>query len=83
MVLVTDSESTPRGAIAQSRLELDRIGATVLGAVLNNFDPSKAPSAYGYQSYEMYEQHAEATSESSGNGGAETRSGRGPRAKRR
>ena len=82
VVLVTDSETTPRGAIAQSRLELDRIGATVLGAVLNNFDPSKAPSTYGYQSYEMYEQHPEA-SEVAGNGGSDARSGRGSRTKRR
>ncbi|MEX0754562.1 MAG: polysaccharide biosynthesis tyrosine autokinase [Actinomycetota bacterium] len=84
VILVTDSESTPRGAIAQARLELDRIGSTVLGAVLNNFDPSKAPSSYGYQSYEMYEQHPEAPTEGNGSGSeSSARSGRGARSKRR
>jgi len=90
IVLVADSQSTPRGAIAQSRLELDRIGATVLGAVLNNFDPSKAPSSYGYQSYEMYEQASDVKPPPGGNGSGgfgapakPSRSGRGARPKRR
>ncbi|MEX2275792.1 MAG: polysaccharide biosynthesis tyrosine autokinase [Actinomycetota bacterium] len=90
IVLVADSQTTPRGAIAQSRLELDRIGATVLGAVLNNFDPSKAPSSYGYQSYEMYEQPSDVKPPPGGNGSGgfgppakPPRSGRGARPKRR
>ena len=41
VVIVVDAGRTFRRAIGYARRQLDRLGAHVLGAVLNNFDPSK------------------------------------------
>ena len=49
VLLVVDSENTHRGAVVQAREQLEQVGAPLIGAVLNNFDPAKARSAYyGY-----------------------------------
>jgi succinoglycan biosynthesis transport protein ExoP len=50
VLFVADSEKTPRGAVAHSREQLEQVGATVIGSVLNNIDPSKA-KAYRYYGY--------------------------------
>ncbi|MGZ8637341.1 MAG: polysaccharide biosynthesis tyrosine autokinase, partial [Actinomycetota bacterium] len=47
-VLLVASAETDRGSVARARVELDQVGANVIGAVLNKFDPSKA-GAYGYR----------------------------------
>jgi capsular exopolysaccharide synthesis family protein len=51
VLLVADAQSTHRSAVAQAREILTRVNARVVGAVLNNFDPSKAQ---GYASYAAY-----------------------------
>jgi capsular exopolysaccharide synthesis family protein len=49
VLLVVDAENTHRGAVVQARGQLDQVGAPLIGAVLNNFDPAKArASYYGY-----------------------------------
>ena len=49
VLLVVDAENTHRGAVIQAREQLEQVGAPMIGAVLNNFDPSKARSPYyGY-----------------------------------
>ena len=49
----TDSEATTRGAVSHAREQLEQVGAPILGAVLNNFDPSKGRSYY-YPYYYPY-----------------------------
>lgn len=60
VLLVADSEATQRGAVQQARRQLDQVDAQVIGAVLNNFDPSRAAAygsyGYGYQGDYRYEQ---------------------------
>jgi capsular exopolysaccharide synthesis family protein len=49
VLLIVDAENTHRGAVIQAREQLEQVGAPLIGAVLNNFDPSKARSPYyGY-----------------------------------
>ncbi len=49
VLLIVDAEGTHRGAVIQAREQLEQVGAPLIGAVLNNFDPSKARSPYyGY-----------------------------------
>ncbi|MFN2589012.1 MAG: polysaccharide biosynthesis tyrosine autokinase, partial [Actinomycetota bacterium] len=62
VLLVADAQRTHRGAVEHARQQIDRVDARVIGAVLNNFDPSKAGAqAYYYQDYYAYratESHA-------------------------
>ena len=53
VVFVADSEVTTRGAVAHAREQLEQVGAPIIGAVFNNFDPSKARnySPYAYSPY--------------------------------
>jgi tyrosine-protein kinase len=53
VVFVADSEVTTRGAVAHAREQLEQVGAPIIGAVFNNFDPSKARnySPYAYYPY--------------------------------
>jgi capsular exopolysaccharide synthesis family protein len=57
VLFVADARRTTRGAIEQARHQLDQVNARVIGTVLNNFDPSKAPGEahqhYGYYAYRM------------------------------
>jgi capsular exopolysaccharide synthesis family protein len=50
VLLVADAQSTHRGAVEQARRQLEQVNAQIIGAVLNNFDPSKA-GAYSYYRY--------------------------------
>lgn len=50
VLFVADAARTTRGAVARARVQLDHVGAPMIGAVLNNFDPSKA-GAYSYEPY--------------------------------
>src|SRR5205814_2901115 len=53
VLFVADSEATTRGAVSHAREQLEQVGAPILGAVLNNFDPSKGRSYY-YPYYYPY-----------------------------
>ncbi len=51
VLIVADAQSSHRGAIAHLRDQLEQVGGNVIGAVLNNFDPSSAkyyPAYYRY-----------------------------------
>jgi polysaccharide biosynthesis transport protein len=48
-LLVIDAGSTRRSATIHARQELERVGARIIGSVLNSFDPSNA--AYYYPTY--------------------------------
>jgi succinoglycan biosynthesis transport protein ExoP len=50
VLYVADANATTRGTIAQASDQLEQVGARTIGAVLNNFDPSRATSySYGYR----------------------------------
>ncbi|MBA3728199.1 MAG: polysaccharide biosynthesis tyrosine autokinase [Actinobacteria bacterium] len=53
IVLVADAEGTTRGSVAHTRDQLEQVDAPLIGAVLNNFDPSTARS-YNYRGYYGY-----------------------------
>jgi capsular exopolysaccharide synthesis family protein len=59
VLFVADARRTTRGAIEQARHQLDQVNARVIGTVLNNFDPAKAPGDayqhYGYYAYRVDE----------------------------
>lgn len=64
VLLVADAQNTDRGAVEHARQQIDRVNAKVIGAVLNNFDPSKAGAqAYYYQDYYAYRATEKATFE--------------------
>lgn len=46
-VLYVASSDTERGTVARARVQLEQVGANVVGAVLNKFDPAKS-SGYDY-----------------------------------
>jgi capsular exopolysaccharide synthesis family protein len=48
ILYVADAAETTRGTVARSRIQLEHVGGRVIGAVLNNFDVSKA-AGYGYE----------------------------------
>jgi succinoglycan biosynthesis transport protein ExoP len=55
VLLVADADRSTRGSVAQARVQLDQVNANVVGAVLNNFDLSKARAyPYYYQYYYTY-----------------------------
>lgn len=41
VIFVTDAQTTRRGAVEHSRQQLEQVDARLIGAVLNNLDPSK------------------------------------------
>jgi capsular exopolysaccharide synthesis family protein len=58
VVLVADAERTSRGALSHARKQLDQVRAEVVGAVLNNLDPSKARTyPYSYRYYHSHYDH--------------------------
>jgi Mrp family chromosome partitioning ATPase len=54
VLLVVDARRTTKAAVSRARRQLDLANATILGTVLNNFDPSDfrhygvAAEGYGY-----------------------------------
>jgi succinoglycan biosynthesis transport protein ExoP len=50
VLIVADAETTHRGAVAHLRDQLEQVGGSVVGAVLNNFDPARA-RYYPYYRY--------------------------------
>lgn len=78
VIVVGDSGSTTRGALASTREQLEQVGANVVGAVLNGFDPSKAryypyasryTASYKYQRYSYGPEPVAPAVPLSGNGG--------------
>ncbi|MGH2556252.1 MAG: polysaccharide biosynthesis tyrosine autokinase, partial [Actinomycetota bacterium] len=62
VLFVADAEATSRSAVAHARIQLEQVNASIIGAVLNNFDPSKArlyqPYHGGYYGYRYEAQPA-------------------------
>jgi succinoglycan biosynthesis transport protein ExoP len=54
VLFVTDAQTTRRGAVEHSRQQLEQVDAHLLGAVLNNFDPSKTGTGYDYYYGDYY-----------------------------
>jgi capsular exopolysaccharide synthesis family protein len=54
VLFVVDAQNTGRGIIDQARRQLDQVNGRVIGAVLNNFDPTKA-GGYYYGNVYRYE----------------------------
>ncbi len=52
VLLVADAERTSRGVVAHARAQLDQVQAPVIGAIINNFDPSKARAYSYYYAYD-------------------------------
>jgi capsular exopolysaccharide synthesis family protein len=50
-LFVADAENTNRGAVMHARNQLEQVNVAVIGAALNNFDPSKARTSPYYYSY--------------------------------
>lgn len=65
-IIVVDAGETNRTAVVHAREELERVGTSILGSVLNAFDPSSSPYYY-YEPYYRY-YYAEAGT-TTGNGG--------------
>jgi capsular exopolysaccharide synthesis family protein len=54
VVLLVDATTTLRGAVAASREQLELVGANIVGAVFNDFDPARAKMYYGSYRYHTY-----------------------------
>jgi succinoglycan biosynthesis transport protein ExoP len=65
-LFVADAESTTRGAVTHARSQLEQVNVKFIGAVLNNFDPSKGRISPYYYSYYYQYRYSE---EPSGRGG--------------
>jgi len=50
VLFVADAEMTSTNAVSHARQQLEQVGAPLIGAVLNNFDPQRARAyaSYGY-----------------------------------
>lgn len=53
VLLVADAQETTKSSIRHARDTLEQVDAPIMGAVLNNFDPSKV-NYYGYGTYYGY-----------------------------
>ncbi len=47
VLLVTDAQSGTRAGVSRTRLQLEQVGANILGGVLNRVDKSMTPDRYG------------------------------------
>jgi polysaccharide biosynthesis transport protein len=57
VLLIADADKATRASVTNARIQLDQVNANVIGAVLNNFDLSKARAyPYYYQYYYVYQQ---------------------------
>jgi capsular exopolysaccharide synthesis family protein len=65
-LFVADAEHTSRGAVIHARNQMEQVNASIIGAVLNNFDPSKAKSSPYYYSYYYTYKYEEAPRRSGG-----------------
>ncbi|HUG87491.1 MAG TPA: polysaccharide biosynthesis tyrosine autokinase, partial [Actinomycetota bacterium] len=58
VLLVADAGRTTRGAVTHAREQLAQVNARVVGAVLNNFDPSRAKASPYYYRYQYVYRYA-------------------------
>ncbi|MDP9302156.1 MAG: hypothetical protein M3P43_14880, partial [Actinomycetota bacterium] len=68
VLFVTEAQKTDRQAVSRARNQLEQVGAPVVGAIMNNFDPSKSGGGYSYRYYYRYEDGYGPGDEVSGNG---------------
>ncbi|MEA2451387.1 MAG: tyrosine-protein kinase [Actinomycetota bacterium] len=61
-ILIVDAASTGRSAAIHAKEQIERVGAQVLGCVLNAFDPTSTP--YYYEPYRYSNYYASATDDS-------------------
>jgi capsular exopolysaccharide synthesis family protein len=54
VIIMSDAGSTMRGAVKATREQLELVGANIVGAVFNNFDPARAKMYYGSYKYHYY-----------------------------
>lgn len=54
VVLVIESGRTSYGAVTHAKQTLERVGANVIGAVLNKMRPGRTGEGYGYEYYYRY-----------------------------
>jgi capsular exopolysaccharide synthesis family protein len=54
VLLVVDASTTMRGAVRATKEQLELVGSNIVGAVFNNFDPSRAKMYYGSYRYHFY-----------------------------
>ena len=54
VIIMADAATTMRGAVKATREQLELVGANIVGAVFNNFDPSRAKMYYGSYKYHYY-----------------------------
>ncbi len=54
VIIMADAGATMRGAVKATREQLELVGANIVGAVFNNFDPSRAKMYYGSYKYHYY-----------------------------
>jgi tyrosine-protein kinase len=62
-----DATKASRSSLSQARRQLENAGADLLGAVINNFDATKAAS-YQYNYYSYYYEYREGDDRGKGNG---------------
>jgi capsular exopolysaccharide synthesis family protein len=68
VLFVSEAQSTDRAAVSRARNQLEQVGAPVIGAVMNNFDPSKSGGGYSYRYYYRYGDGYGTGAETLGNG---------------
>jgi succinoglycan biosynthesis transport protein ExoP len=68
VLFVSEAQSTDRQAVSRARNQLEQVGAPVVGAVMNNFDPSKSGGGYSYRYYYRYGDGYGTGAETLGNG---------------
>jgi capsular exopolysaccharide synthesis family protein len=54
VIIMADAGNTMRGAVKATREQLELVGANIVGAVFNNFDPARAKMYYGSYKYHYY-----------------------------
>lgn len=54
VIMVIESGRTTYGAVAHAKQTLERVGAHVIGAVLNKMRPGRSGEGYGYEYYYRY-----------------------------
>lgn len=68
VLLVVDGSGTRIGEAMHAREQLDRVGANLLGVIMNKISSSRAVGGYYYHYYYQYQYHYRADSNGNGNG---------------
>jgi capsular exopolysaccharide synthesis family protein len=54
VLFIADAQATSRQSVTRARNQLEQVGGSVIGGVLNDFDASKARGGYYYHYYYRY-----------------------------